>query len=145
MLTFLFTYEPIIPLFSVFTNPLVQKTIAHTILTGDSHHWLSGIYLWNQFKFLLWGPCLVMCFVTQCSRSASLFDTIPSTNLVTEICCFNSFRCFYPLTLTIKFYCTCQQKLDTKLKKSGIKNESMYKIHQLFWHPSSLLDKPCHR
>ena len=28
--------------------------------------------------------------------------------------------------------CTCQQKLDTKLKKSGIKNESMYKIHQLF-------------
>ena len=29
-------------------------------------------------------------------------------------------------------YCTCQQKLDTKLKKSGIKNESMYKIHQLF-------------
>lgn len=22
--------------------------------------------------------------------------------------------------------------LDTKLKKSGIKNESMYKIHQLF-------------
>ena len=28
----------IIPLFSVFTNPLVQKTIAHTILTGDSHH-----------------------------------------------------------------------------------------------------------
>ena len=29
-------------------------------------------------------------------------------------------------------YCTRQQKLDTKLKKSGIKNESMYKIHQLF-------------
>ena len=29
-------------------------------------------------------------------------------------------------------FCTCQQKLDTKLKKSGIKNESMYKIHQLF-------------
>ena len=29
-------------------------------------------------------------------------------------------------------HCTCQQKLDTKLKKSGIKNESMYKIHQLF-------------
>ena len=29
-------------------------------------------------------------------------------------------------------WCTCQQKLDTKLKKSGIKNESMYKIHQLF-------------
>lgn len=42
-------------------------------------------------------------------------------------------------------FCTCQQKLDTKLKKSGIKNESLYKIHQLFWHPSSLLDKPCHR
>ena len=32
----------------------------------------------------------------------------------------------------INGYCTCQQKLDTKLKKSGIKNESMYKIHQLF-------------
>ena len=30
------------------------------------------------------------------------------------------------------YICTCQQKLDTKLKKSGIKNESMYKIHQLF-------------
>ena len=32
----------------------------------------------------------------------------------------------------IEWGCTCQQKLDTKLKKSGIKNESMYKIHQLF-------------
>lgn len=32
----------------------------------------------------------------------------------------------------LKGKCTCQQKLDTKLKKSGIKNESMYKIHQLF-------------
>lgn len=29
-------------------------------------------------------------------------------------------------------HCTCQQKLDTKLKKSGIKNELLYKIHQLF-------------
>ena len=33
---------------------------------------------------------------------------------------------------TLWLNCTCQQKLDTKLKKSGIKNESMYKIHQLF-------------
>ena len=34
--------------------------------------------------------------------------------------------------LGVTTQCTCQQKLDTKLKKSGIKNESMYKIHQLF-------------
>lgn len=34
--------------------------------------------------------------------------------------------------LILAYVCTCQQKLDTKLKKSGIKNESMYKIHQLF-------------
>lgn len=35
-------------------------------------------------------------------------------------------------TKILEWNCTCQQKLDTKLKKSGIKNESMYKIHQLF-------------
>lgn len=28
----------------------------------------------------------------------------------------------------IRFFCTCQQKLDTKLKKLGIKIEYLYKI-----------------
>lgn len=39
---------------------------------------------------------------------------------------------YIPSNLNPLSVCTCQQKLDTKLKKSGIKNESMYKIHQLF-------------
>ena len=46
---------------------------------------------------------------------------------------FNVWELQKALSEGYRFYlCTCQQKLDTKLKKSGIKNESMYKIHQLF-------------
>jgi len=41
-------------------------------------------------------------------------------------------KAYFPFTNYSDTICTCQQKLDTKLKKSGIKNESMYKIHQLF-------------
>ena len=84
--------------------------------------WAGKIMILRTDKQIVINPLLIII--------SSLLVMLPSSNEGIELLGISVQN--IKISIFLQQLCTCQQKLDTKLKKSGIKNESMYKIHQLF-------------